>query len=100
MTTGIFACCEISVEAREHLHLLAQHQFFRELLGAIRPLARNVAINELDFGFLAVRSLHGLAVDGLIGVDGLLELCAPRSESAREVGDQTDLEDIRRGDTA
>ena len=45
-------------------------------------------------------TLHGLAVDRLVGVDGVLELCAPRREGAGEGRDHADLEYIggrRRG---
>jgi hypothetical protein len=84
------------IEAGQHLHLLAQDEFFGELLGLVRTGAGVIAIDELDFMLLAVRPLYGLAVDGLIGLDRLLELRAPRGESAGEIGDQADLDDIGR----
>ena len=39
------------VEACEHLHFFAEHQFFRELLGLVRTLAGGIAIDELDLVF-------------------------------------------------
>jgi hypothetical protein len=67
------------VEASQKFYPFAKDQFLGELLGFVRATAGVVAIDELDFDFLAAGALDSLSVDSLIGFYRLLKLRPPSS---------------------
>ena len=82
------------VEAAEELDVVVQHQLLGQLPGLFGALARRVAVDELDFVRFVVRSLDGLAMQRLVGLDALLELGPPCREGAGKIGEQADLLDL------